>query len=46
MDAVNKGNDCPYILAYGPDNSTIEKYYIVVEQNNIISVCIHSFIAT
>lgn len=40
MDALDSGNVSPYILAYGPNISAIEKYYIVVEKNRIISVCL------
>lgn len=34
------GNKFPYIMAYGQTNAKIEYYFIVVEQKNMIAVCV------
>lgn len=39
MNALNKNNTTPYIMAYGRRNTEIEYYFIAVEQKNMIAVC-------
>lgn len=40
MNSSKKKNASPFIVAYGHNNLEIEYFFIVVEQSNMISVCV------
>lgn len=40
MNSTNGNNVHPYLMAFGKDQSEIKYYFIVLEQKNLIAVCI------